>query len=533
MRNMMKKSALAIAVAASLGLVACVDKDDSDKANVAPVNKTTSGVITRFGSVYINGVKYETDGADVVIDGVASDESLLKLGMVVSLSGTDLGNGTGNAMTIDFEDEVEGVVLNVSNYPVDGTLNIMGLTIQTDGDTVFESIDDSMLTIADVEEGNIIEVSGYALDNGVVFATRLEVKKTRLVSGDKIEVKGHIASPITDTTFMIGDLTVDYSSAVFEDMTADMIAENLLVEVKSNTGFGDTNELLATKIELKSNGKRDYQYDNDDEEVEVEGIISDVVSNTEIKVNGVTVLLDSSTRLVHGNEATLAVGLKVKLEGRIDDNGILVANKLVFKPSGDVEMNGEIESIDIANKSITLFGLTVTLDNSTMVKDDRDDVDESELIKYQFGVDDLAVGDWVEIKAFKNASGGLTATKAERETREAGERAELEGKISAVDAVMFTMVVAGIDVDYSSQAILSPEVGMKADLKGSFLEGVFTVSSGKIKQYDEFYIDGSREYEDDRRGHDDKDHDDDDKDGDDDKDHDDKDRDDDDKDHDD
>jgi len=366
------------------------------------------------------------------------------------------------------------------------------------------------LRVLTTEEGNIIEVSGYALDNGVVFATRLEVKKTRLVSGDKIEVKGHIALPITDTTFMIGDLTVDFSSAEFDDMTVELIAENLLVEVKSNAGFNDANELLATKIELKNNGKRNYQYDDDDEKVEVQGIISVVVSNSEIQVNGVTVLLDSSTRLVHGDETTLAVGLKVKLEGEINNGGVLVADKLVFQPSSDIEMTGEIESIDIANNAMTLFGLMVTFNNSTMLEDDRDDVHESELVKSQFSVDDLAVGDWIEIKAFKNASGGLTATKAERETREVGEKAELEGKIASVDALMFTMVVAGVDVDYSSRAALSPVVGMKADLKGLYSEGLFTVSSGKIKRYEEIHIDGSREYDDDRRGHhddDDSDHD--------------------------
>jgi len=141
MRNMMKKSALAIAMTASLGLVACVNDDDSED-KIFRINKTSSGVITGFGSIFINGVKYETDEADIVVDGVVGDESLLKLGMVVSVSGIDAGNGTGNAMTIDYEDEVEGVVLSASNYPIDGTLNIMGLTIQTDEDTVFESIDD-------------------------------------------------------------------------------------------------------------------------------------------------------------------------------------------------------------------------------------------------------------------------------------------------------------------------------------------------------------------------------------------------------
>jgi len=372
---------------------------------------------------------------------------------------------------------------------------------------VFESVDASMLTIADVQEGNVIEVSGYSSGAGSVLATRLEVKKISLMAGDEIEVKGHVALPITDTTFMLGNLIVDFSSAVFDDMTVDMLVKDLLVKVKSNSGFNDSDELLATKIELKNNGKREHKYENDDEEVEVQGIITNVVSGTEIQVNGVTVLLDSSTRIVHGDATTLALGLKVKVEGNIDVNGNLVADKLVFKPSGDVEMTGEIESIDIANNTVTLFGLTVTLNNSTMVEDDRDDVAESELVKYQFGVDDLAIGDWMELKAYKNASGSLTATKAERKTLKAGRKAELEGKIESIDAVALTMVVAGVDVNYASATAFSPQVGMKAELTGSYSAGVFSATEGEVEQYDESYIDGSGDHEDDRdHKDDDRDH---------------------------
>jgi len=507
MKTILKKSTLALAVIASLGLSAC-NEDKSTANNSAVINKSSTGVITGFGSIFINGVEYETDQASFIVDGVTGDESLLKLGMVVTLSGDAAADGTGNAIAVEFENEVEGIVIDNANYGTDGTFNIMGLTIHTDEDTVFESAVDSVTSMAEITNGNVIEVSGYSSGDGNVWATRLEVKKSLISNGDNIEMKGRVSLPITDTTFMIGEMVVNYASAEFDDMTADMIAEGLLLEVKSDSDLNDANELVATKIELKNSGKKEHKYEDDDEEVEVQGVITNVVSSTEIEINGSTVLLDNTTRIVHGDATTLAIGLKVKVKGNVDVDGNLVAEKLVFKPSGDIKMSGKIDATDIANNTIKLFGLTVTLNNSTMVEDDRDDVDKSELVKYKFGVDDLNVGDWIKVKAFKNASGGLTATKAERKTFTENKEEKLEGKIESVDMVALTMVVSGVTVDYSSAGEFIPEVGMKAELKGSFADNVFTASEGDAETDDSVYIGGSDEHEDDDKDRKEPEHDD-------------------------
>jgi len=513
MKTIFGKSTLALAVIAAIGLSACNDNSNESTSNpttpAAVINKTTSGVITGFGSIFINGVEYETDSASFVVDGVEGDESLLKLGMVVTLSGDAAADGTGEAIAVEFENEVEGIVIDNSSYPVDGTLNIMGLTIHTDEDTVFESSDETMISIADVLIGNVIEVSGYSSGAGNVWATRLEVKKSQHDEGDEIEMKGLVSLPITDSTFMIGDLLVNYDSAEFDDMTSDMLAEDLLLEVKSEVGFNERNELIASKIELKNSGKKEHRYEDDDEEVEVQGVITAVTSTTKIEINGATVVLSDQTKMIHGSASTLMVGLKVKAKGSIDADGNFVAEKLVFKPSGDIKMQGKIEATDIVNNTITLFGHAITINNYTMVEDDRDDVEESDLVKYNFGVDDLAMGDWVEIKAFKNVSGGLTALKLERETWEEGDADALEGRIESVDAVALTMSVSGVMVNYSSLEEFVPEVNMKAELEGNFADGLFTASEGEAETDDEVYIGGSDADEDDERDEDENENDDD------------------------
>ena len=479
-----KKTALAIAVTSILGLSGCI----SDKQTSAvPVDKTTSGVITGFGSVFINGIEYETNDAQFVVDGVQGDESLLKLGMVVSLKGSASADGTGDALSIEFDDDVEGVVISKDLVDGLGTLNIMGVTVTVDEDTVFESKDDTIVSAVDIAIGNIIEVSGHSSGDGQVWATRIEVKSAAKVDGKEMEVKGTI-SGLGATTFTLGGITVDYSGAVLED--GFTIADALYVEVKSKDGLDGNGVLIASKIELEDEGEKSLDHEDGDDEVELEGVITNVVSATEIEVNGHAVLLSATTRYAHGSASIAAVGMKIKVKGDVDANGNLVAEKVIFKPSGDLRLAGRISATDVATNTVTIFGVAITLDRSTMVNDDRDD-DElatgEENVKYKFGVDDLAVDDWVKIKAYTNKAGGLTATKMERETKDAEEDSKLVGKLTqATGAIDY--YIAGIKVDITGLSDMI--VGDKVELKGSFENGVFTATEGEAKDAEDHYVGG-------------------------------------------
>lgn len=489
----LKKTALALAVTGILGLSGCI----ADKTtNEVPVDKTTSGVITGFGSVFINGIEYETDDASFVVDGVTGDESLLKLGMVVSLKGSASADGTGDALSIEFDDDVEGIVISKDLADGLGTINIMGVTVTVDEDTVFESKEDTIVSASDIAVGNIIEVSGHSSGDGSVWATRIEVKSAAKVSGKDMEVKGTITGLDTVAeTFTLGSITVDYSAAVLKDELT--IADDLYVEVKSADGLNDSGALIASKIELEDEGEKSLEHEDGDDEVELEGVITKRVSDTEIEVNGHTVLLAASTRYAHGSATVTAVGMKIKVKGDVNANGDLVAKKVIFKPTGDLRLAGRIEATDVAMNTVTIFGVKIILGNSTMVKDDRDDDDlgnDSENVKYKFGVDDLAVGDWIKVKAYTNKDGGLTATKMERETKDADEDAKLVGKLTLATGTT-DYYVAGIKVDISALEGLVTD--SKVELKGSFENAVFTATEGESKDADEHYVGGEGEDEDD------------------------------------
>jgi len=494
MKRTFKKTVLAVAVTSVFGLSSCSD-NEKQSAIDTPITKSTSGVITGFGSVFINGVEYETDDASFVIDGVEGGEELLKLGMVVSLSGSASDNGTGTAVSIEFDDDIEGVVISTSLTP-DGTglLNIMGVEVTIDEDTVFESKSDNVLTISDIVAGNIVEVSGHSSGDGKVWATRIEVKSDAKEEGKEMEVEGTISNiDETATTFVLGTLTVNYADAELKlnkDITS--LANNLFVEVKSTEGIVD-GILIASKIELENDGKKPLFHDDNDEAVELEGVITNVVSSTEIEVNGHTVILSESTDYVHGSAEIAAVGMKIKIKGDVNTDGQLLANKVIFKPSGDLRLAGKISATDIDANTVTIFGKAITLSNSTLVKDDRDDDDLAageNNVKYKFGVDDLAVGDWIKVKAYTNKDGGLTATKMIRKSVEEGQLEKLEGKLS-LDATTSTFFISGIVLDLSSLTEVTPVDGEKVELKGNFENGIFTASEGEAKEKDEHYIPGN------------------------------------------
>ena len=99
----------------------------------------TTGVITGFGSVFINGVEYETDATTVTTDdnGGAS-ESDLQVGMVVTLSGEINEDGTtGNANAIHYDEQLKGPIASIDLFA--NTITILDQTIVFDDLTSFEN----------------------------------------------------------------------------------------------------------------------------------------------------------------------------------------------------------------------------------------------------------------------------------------------------------------------------------------------------------------------------------------------------------
>jgi ABC-type phosphate transport system substrate-binding protein len=116
----------------------------------------TTGTVTGFGSVFVNGVEFDTAGASMDIDDVPStsdgtdDASVLGIGMVVTVTGTVNADGvTGTATAISYDEIFEGPITAEPDEDVDmqtKTFEVFGITVVADSNTtVFVGTDYSSL----------------------------------------------------------------------------------------------------------------------------------------------------------------------------------------------------------------------------------------------------------------------------------------------------------------------------------------------------------------------------------------------------
>ena len=99
-------------------------------------SSVSSGAITEFGSVKLNGKEYETQSSSFMVDGQPGSQINLKVGMVVTANGSLSSTGTRSATTITQEDVVEGAIQSI---PVtNDRIVVLGQTVLIDNGTVFD-----------------------------------------------------------------------------------------------------------------------------------------------------------------------------------------------------------------------------------------------------------------------------------------------------------------------------------------------------------------------------------------------------------
>ena len=209
-RNFLKVAGVAMLVTGCGGGGGGAD-DNSSTGSPPPATgasgKTVfvTGAIAGFGSVIVNGVRYDTDNAQVKIEDRVGAVSELRVGEVIRLVAEVDSQGVPRAKTISQDHLIQGVVQAVDVAA--GTLTIAGQVISVDNETSF---DDSILlrSLAGIAVGDRIEVHGFASAGGMARATRIE----KAGPGDtEVEVTGNVTGAnATTRRFNVGDLVVDY-----------------------------------------------------------------------------------------------------------------------------------------------------------------------------------------------------------------------------------------------------------------------------------------------------------------------------------
>jgi hypothetical protein len=402
-----------------------------------PVAVVSAGEITGFGSIIVNGVEYETDGTEFEIDGETGTETELEIGDVVVVSGTINDDGTtGTATTVTFDDVVEGPV-SAKNADL-LQLTVLGQTVQVvDGETLFD--DTPPISFASIAVDDVIEVSGFRLADGTISATRIEGKP----AGGEWEVTG-VVSGLEGMKFNIEGLVVDFSAAILDNFPGAGPENGQPVEAKGTSLVNG--ELQATKVEYKGNvlGGAAGAY------VELEGYITRFASASDFDVSGLPVLTTGTTIFEGGTEADLNLNLKVEVEGNVNSNGVLVAEKVEIKTATGIRVVGLVGSVS----PLEVFGIQINADDLTTRFDDK-----SELGLENMKLADINVGDYLEVRGQEQPLGQITAFTIERD--DVDSRRELRGFVEAGGKNEPNLTVLGVTI------VTTPGVTVYRDSRGA------------------------------------------------------------------
>jgi hypothetical protein len=348
-----------LAVASCLWLAGCGGGSGGSSGSLASgagaqTPAVAVGPIAAFGSVFVNGVEYDTNHASFDVRGAsASGDGALSVGMVVRVTGSHDGNGHGIATAIRYDSEIDGPVTDVMVDAADSTIkhfSIFGQEVLANATTVFKSKDGTSYTFDDLANGDHIEVSGD-FDGTVLVASFVERKPA---SDQTYEVRGTV-SGLNGSTFVLTlaggsmlNVTLDAGASVPAGL-----ADGVLVEVAGAVPDATQPlDLLAQRVKLEDHDDFDGEGKGEHEDhAELGGTLA--FDGTTWSIRGTPLSFSSSTayqptslKAAIGDGS--AAGLRVEVHGPVVD-GVLDVQKIRAAGradgAGDLKLQGYVSSV--------------------------------------------------------------------------------------------------------------------------------------------------------------------------------------------
>jgi hypothetical protein len=475
-----------IAAAALAALAACGGSGTSSTpvAVNGAQNVVVTGAITGFGSVFVNGTRFETSGATITKDGASITQQGLRVGQMVHIQGR-IDDRTGQAVAdrVRQDDDLEGPITSID---VAGqSFVVLAHTVRITAETSFDD-DFTAASIGALSVGLQVEVSGMPDANGDIIATRIEKRDAGVT---RLEVLGKVK--LLDTVahrFHIDNLVVDYTTATLGDFGTAGIANDQLVEVKGDA-LNAAGELVATRVELRNFERHDG---SGAFRREVEGLITRFASASDFDVAGRKVATTATTVYEGGVAADLALNVKVEAEGAIDANGVLVATKVEFKRGGNAGVAGRIDAIVTDTTgltgTVTVLGVVVTIDSSTRIEDKGDSHVE------MFRLTNLAVGDFVRVRGTETGALALKASRFERRRlpSQASQQAYVRGTVR--DLARPNLTILGVSVvtnsatsfdEVTADDFFANAAGRVASARGTQTNNTITASEVEFEDHED------------------------------------------------
>jgi hypothetical protein len=446
-------------------LPGCGDGGSSQVAGIdrGGIRGGAVGTVSGFGSVIVNGVHYETGGAVINVNGLTATEADLEIGYVVVIQADIPGDGSApEATSIDFSHDVIGSLSAVD--VVENRATVLGQMVKVDDSTTYgpgispASVDGLALLPA----GQILQISGLVGIGGEILATRIDLG----AAGAELEIVGIVANlDAAAGKLEIGGLVVDYQGANLEGFAGGQPENGDRVEAEG-TLLNMAGELIATDLELKEPGS-DFE---EDDQLEVEGLITAFASVNSFSVSGIPVITNAATEYSGGDESMLASNIRVEVEGRLDSSGVLVAEEVEFRSDGDLRVEALAGEINAVAGTLEILGIPVQTNTLTSFEDkSSDDL-------RVFSLDGINTGDALRVVGTESIDvpGTIVATQIVR--METLEDLKLKGIATNVVAPSFSIL--GVTVFTDSQTELENDFFDVAE--GRLVEAVGSNTSGSF-----------------------------------------------------
>jgi Domain of unknown function (DUF5666) len=278
---------------------------------------TASGAVTALGSIFVNGVEYDVNGATVTTNGAPALESDLAPGQITIVEGQLSADGKhGTARRVTVEIAVAGPI-SVTDVQL-SRLSILGQTIAIDSKTVIDgSVDGTPLGGLGV--GQDVEVSGFADSSGVLHARRIESRRSNI----PLLITGRIANvDISAQTFSINGQVVSYAAATLSGLEAPVDGTPVRVTATSTDGGA----LVAGEISVRDPHLPGVL----DDTAVVQGWVTRFDSESDFDVDGHPVITTADTTI----DGVTRPGGVVRLDAFVTVSGKLIANNVV--QAGDI-----------------------------------------------------------------------------------------------------------------------------------------------------------------------------------------------------
>ena len=471
------KTTLAAAGALAV-LVACGGGSTGSMSQAGMQPVVTMGTITAFGSVFVNGVRYDVSAASLTKNDTTVAQSALAVGEVALVHGReDAQSGQGAADSVDVEDRVVGPIATIDT--AGSQLTVLGQTISVTASTSFgPGITPADLT--GLKMGDSVEVSGLAGSSGLIMATRIG----RAESNEPLQVMGTVGTvDAAAHTLMINALMVDFSAANLSGFSSGGPAAGDLVIARGTVFDATAVKLTATRLR-KAETDRDEQGQGG--MVEEEGLITSV-SAMGFEVAGAKVTTTANTVFKNGTAADLAVNVRVEVRGTLDANKVLTADVVEIEHIAVIGLAATVSGVDTTMSTLTVLGVTISVDTNTRFED------EGNAQMQMFSLTDVKVGDTVLVRGYEKpaGSGMVLATRLVRIPPLPSMNVGVRGPFTASTATQFKILSITIDATGAKvfgkggQSLTAAEfftqaVGQVVDVLGTATGGTVTASKAII-----------------------------------------------------